>query len=160
KLAGIRQVIVADHEALAQRLAEPLTDLLVGLVEAYSGLVAPATSAAKNVLPRVAAKLDVMQISDVISVVAPDTFKRPIYAGNAIETVRSAEAKTVLTIRASAFDPAAQTGAAPTLAVAFAGGAFASRFLRDETSSSDRPTLEGARVVVAGGRAFGSKEQF
>lgn len=139
-------------------LAEPLADAIVALAPGYDAIVAPATSTGRNVLPRVAALLDVMQISDVIEVVSPDTFQRPTYAGNAIETVRSAEPKTVLTIRASAFPPTPLDGLT-TVTVTLADKGL-SRIVSDEPSVSDRPELGSARAVVAGGRAFGSKEKF
>ena len=140
-------------------LAEPLADMIVALAPAYDAIVAPATSTGKNVLPRVAALLDVMQVSDVIEVVSSDTFRRPTYAGNAIETVQSSDRITVLTIRASAFAPTALDGieVLGTPAITDPG---LSRFVTEAAEKSDRPELGSAKIVVSGGRAFGSKEKF
>ena len=140
-------------------LAEPLADMIVALAPAYDAIVAPATSTGKNVLPRVAALLDVMQVSDVIEVVSSDTFRRPTYAGNAIETVQSSDRITVLTIRASAFAPTALDGieVLGTPAITDPG---LSRFVSEAAEKSDRPELGSAKIVVSGGRAFGSKEKF
>ena len=161
-LAGIAKVLHADAASLAHQLAEPLAALIVSLAGGYDALAAPATAAGKNVMPRVAALLDVMQISDITRVVAPDTFERPIYAGNAIETVKTADAKTVITVRASAF-PAAAAGpdAAPVESVAVPADLPApAAFLGAELTRSGRPDLSAARIVIAGGRAFQSAEKF
>jgi electron transfer flavoprotein alpha subunit len=145
-------------DAPPSALAEPLADAIVALAPAYDAIVAPATSTGKNVLPRVAALLDVMAISDIVEVVAPDTFKRPTYAGNALETVRSTDATMVVTVRASAFAATPLDGiervnaALPETAL--------SRVVSEEAQTSDRPELGSAKVVVSGGRAFGSKEKF
>ena len=140
-------------------LAEPLADMIVALAPAYDAIVAPATSTGKNVLPRVAALLDVMQVSDVIEVLSPDTFRRPTYAGNAIETVQSSDRIKVLTIRASAFAPTALDGieVLGTPAITDPG---LSRFVSEAAEKSDRPELGSAKIVVSGGRAFGSKAKF
>jgi electron transfer flavoprotein alpha subunit len=140
-------------------LAEPLADLVVSLAPVYDAIVAPATSTGKSVLPRVAALLDVMQISEVIEIVAPDTFKRPTYAGNAIETVQSTDSKKVLTIRASAF-PATSLDQAKPLAAPTVPASAASTFISRQTTESAGPELGSARIIVSGGRAFGSKEKF
>ena len=155
------RILHADDDALAHRLAEPLAALIVSLAGEYEALVAAATTAGKNVMPRVAALLDVMQISDIIAVVAPDTFERPIYAGNAVETVRTADAKRVITVRASAFKAApAGDAAAPVAAVTLPALAGGSAFVGAELTRSERPELTAARIVVSGGRAFQSAENF
>jgi electron transfer flavoprotein alpha subunit len=160
-LAGVVRILHADDDALAHRLAEPLAALIVSLAGEYEALVAAATTAGKNVMPRVAALLDVMQISDIIAVVAPDTFERPIYAGNAVETVRTADAKRVITVRASAFKAApAGDAAAPVAAVTLPALAGGSAFVGAELTRSERPELTAARIVVSGGRAFQSAENF
>jgi len=160
-LAGVAKVLHADGDALAHQLAEPLAALIVALAGPYGAIVAAATSGGKNVMPRVAALLDVMQVSDVTAVVSPDTFERPIYAGNAIETVQSTDATKVLTIRPAAFKPAESGGSAPVEAVdaqaALAGNAA---FVGAEIVQLARPELTSARIVVSGGRAFQSAENF
>ncbi|HWA20648.1 MAG TPA: FAD-binding protein [Devosia sp.] len=140
-------------------LAEPLAELVGSLAPAYDAIVAPATSTGKSVLPRVAALLDVMQISEVVEVLAPDTFKRPTYAGNAIETVQSTDIKKVLTVRASAF-PATSLDRATLLPAPTVPAAAASTFISRRSTESAGPELGSARIVVSGGRAFGSKEKF
>ncbi|HMN88106.1 MAG TPA: FAD-binding protein [Bauldia sp.] len=161
KLAGVAKVLRAEgDEALAHQLAEPLAALVVSLAPAYDALVAPATTSGKNVMPRVAALLDVMQVSDIIKVVSPDTFERPIYAGNAIETVQSTDAKKVITVRTAAFRAAGEGGAAPVEAVAPPAASSLSSFAGSEIATSERPDLTAARIVVSGGRAFGSAENF
>ena len=162
RLAGVAKVLHAEGDALAHQLAEPLAALAVALAPPYEAIVAPATSGGKNVLPRVAALLDVMQVSDVTAILSPDTFERPIYAGNAIETVQSADAKKVLTVRTSAFKPAADGGGSAPVetvdaAAAVAGGAA---FVGAELVRLERPELTSARIVVSGGRAFQSAENF
>ena len=160
RLSGVDRVLVADDARYGARTAEPLAALIVGLAAGYDAIVAAATSTGKDVLPRVAALLDVMQVSDIIAVEAPDTFRRPIYAGNAIELVRSTDGKKVITVRASAFAAAAQGGQAQIAAVAAADDPGLVRFVEERSVKSDRPELTAARVIVSGGRAFGSKEQF
>jgi electron transfer flavoprotein alpha subunit len=161
RLSGVRAVLLADAEQLAQCLAEPTAALIVALAGDYDTVLAPGNSIAKNVLPRVAALLDVMQVSDVIEVVSPDTFKRPIYAGNAIEVVQSNERVKVLTVRASSFAPVEAEGAAPIKTVAAPGDAHGmSAFVKNVLSQSDRPELGSAKIIVSGGRALGSKERF
>ncbi|WP_018183338.1 electron transfer flavoprotein subunit alpha/FixB family protein [Kaistia granuli] len=160
QLAGVRTVLLADGESLANRRAEPLADLVLSLADKYEAIVAPATSAGKNVAPRVAALLDVMQVSEITKVVAPDTFERPIYAGNAIETVQTSDKKLVLTVRIAAFPAAATGGNAAIETIAAPADAGLSRFVGAELSVSDRPELASARVIVSGGRALGSADKF
>ncbi|MHC5655465.1 electron transfer flavoprotein subunit alpha/FixB family protein [Stappia sp. ICDLI1TA098] len=159
KLAGATKVLLADGDGLAAQLAEPLADLILSLADGYDGIVAPATASGKNVLPRVAALLDVMQLSDVIGVVDADTFERPIYAGNAIQTVKSTDAKKVVTVRTASFAAAEETGSA-SIEDATATASELSSFVGQELSKSDRPELSSAKVIISGGRALGSKEKF
>ncbi len=160
-LAGVAKVLRADDERLAHQLAEPLAALVVAIAGPYETLVAPATTFGKNVMPRVAALLDVAQVSDVTGIVGPDTFRRPIYAGNAIETVQSTDPKKVVTVRGSAFKPAPEGGAAPieTVDAAAASGDLSS-FVSAAIPELERPELTSARVIVSGGRAFQSAENF
>ncbi len=160
KLTGVAKVLMADDAALEHQLAEPTADLIVSLADGYDAIVAPATASGKNTLPRVAALLDVMQISDITAVESADTFERPIYAGNALETVQSGDAKKVVTIRTAAFAAAEEGGAAPVEAVAVNVGSDLSSFKGEELSSSDRPELTSAKVIISGGRALGSAEKF
>jgi electron transfer flavoprotein alpha subunit len=161
KLAGVSKVLLAEDDALAHGLAEPLAALIVSLAAPYDALVAPTTAAGKNVMPRVAALLDVMQVSDVIEVLAPDTFRRPTYAGNAVQTVKSKDAKKVVTVRTASF-PAAPAGsaAAPVETVAAAADPGLSSFVEESVATNERPELAGARIIISGGRALGSKEKF
>jgi electron transfer flavoprotein alpha subunit len=159
-IEGVRKVLLADAVHLGDRLAEPMAALVVALAGGYDAAVAAATSMGKDVMPRVAALLDVMQVSDIIAVEAPDTFQRPIYAGNAIETVRSKDAFKVITVRASSFPAASRGGTAPIEAVAVPGDPGLSHFVESRLSESERPDLASARTVVSGGRALGSKEKF
>ncbi|NUB44561.1 electron transfer flavoprotein subunit alpha/FixB family protein [Fertoebacter nigrum] len=158
--SGVAKVLVADDAAYGNGLAEPLADLLVSLAPGYSHIFAPATAAAKNVLPRVAALLDVMVMSDVTAVIDADTFERPIYAGNAIQTVKSADATKVATIRTATFEAAATGGAAPVENIAAAGDKGLSAWVEDKVAASDRPELTSAGIVVSGGRGMGSEENF
>ncbi|OYX14776.1 MAG: electron transfer flavoprotein subunit alpha [Rhizobiales bacterium 32-66-8] len=160
KLAGVDKVLLADDAALAHRLAEPLAALIVSLAPGYDAIVGPSTTMVKNVLPRVAALLDVMQISDIVKVVSPDTFERPIYAGNAIQTVQSGEAKKVITVRTASFAAAGEGGSAPVESVSGSEDAGLSRFVEEAIAASDRPELTAAKIIVSGGRAIGSKEKF
>jgi electron transfer flavoprotein alpha subunit len=160
KVAGVAKVLRVEADALAHPLAEPLAALLVALAGPYDALVAPATTFGKNVMPRVAALLDVMQISDVTKVIAPDTFERPVYAGNAIETVKSTDKKRVLTVRGTAFKAAGTQPPAPIETVAPPPLPSKSAFVSADAQKSDRPELTAARVVISGGRAFRSKENF
>ena len=161
QVAGVSKVLHAESEALANGLAENVAAQVLGLAADYSHIVFAATAAGKNVAPRVAAKLDVAQVSDITRVVSPDTFERPIYAGNAIATVQSADATKVITVRTTGFDAAASTGASAAVETVQAGDASAkSRFVGSEIAKSDRPELTAAKVIVSGGRALGSKEKF
>ncbi|HEY6026673.1 MAG TPA: FAD-binding protein [Pseudolabrys sp.] len=160
KLDGVAKVLLADAAAYEHQLAEPLAALIVSLAGAYDALVAPATTNGKNTMPRVAALLDVMQISDVIKVVGPDTFERPIYAGNAIQTVKSTDAKKVITVRTSTFQAAGEGGSAPIEDVAAAADPGLSSFVGEELSKSDRPELTSARIIISGGRAMQSRDNF
>jgi len=160
KLDGVGKVLAADGAPYAHMLAEPTAALIVSLAGGYDAIVAPATTNGKNVLPRVAALLDVMQISDIIKVVAPDTFERPIYAGNAIQTVKSSDAKKVITVRTSTFPAAGQGGSAPVENAAAASDPALSSFVGEELSTSDRPELTSAKIIISGGRAMQSRENF
>ena len=160
-LAGVTKVLLADAPEFANGLPENVAPLVVGLAKGYGHILAPATSAGKALLPRVAALLDVAQISEIIGVESPDTFTRPIYAGNAIATVQSTDAIKVITVRGTAFEPAATSGGnAPVEALAGTGDTGLARFVSQELSKSERPELTSARVVVAGGRGVGSAENF
>ncbi|PTQ74744.1 electron transfer flavoprotein subunit alpha/FixB family protein [Celeribacter persicus] len=160
KLAGVSRVLVTEDAAYAHGLAENLAALIVSLAGDYAHITAPATTTGKNVLPRVAALLDVMVLTDVTSVVDADTFQRPIYAGNAIQTVRSKDEKKVITFRTSTFEAAGQTGSAAVEATAGAGDTGLSAFVEDKVAESDRPELTSAKIVVSGGRGVGSEEDF
>lgn len=160
KIDGVAKVLVAEDASLGHRLAESTAALIVSLAGDYEHIVAPATTDAKNVLPRVAALLDVMVISDVSGVVDGATFERPIYAGNALQTVKSSDAKKVLSIRTSTFDAAGEQGAAPVETVGAAEDPGLSSWVEDKLAASDRPELTSAGVVVSGGRGVGSEEDF
>ncbi|MFK4654278.1 electron transfer flavoprotein alpha subunit [Bradyrhizobium japonicum] len=160
KLAGVAKVLVAEGEAYAHDLAEPLAALIVSLAPSYDAILAPATSRFKNVMPRVAALLDVMQVSEITKVVAPDTYERPIYAGNAIQTVKSKDAKKVITVRTSTFAAAGEGGSAAVENVAAAADPGLSSFVGEEVAKSDRPELTSAKIIVSGGRAMQSRENF
>ena len=160
KLDGVAKVLRADDAAYGNGLAEPVADLIVSLAGDYEHIVAPATNSAKNILPRVAAMLDVMVITDVTAVVNGNTFERPIYAGNAIQTVESADAKKVISFRTANFDAAGEGGSAAVEGIAAAGNPGLSEWVEDKVASSDRPELTSAGVVVSGGRGVGSEESF
>lgn len=160
RLSGVAKVLVADAPQLAHGLAEEAAALIVPLMVNYDALVAPATASGKNVCPRVAATLDVMQISDITNVVSADTFERPIYAGNAIQIVQSPEAKKVVTVRTSAFPSAAEDGSAPIEEITPPPAVGLSSFEKAELTTSDRPELASARIVVSGGRGLQSSENF
>lgn len=161
RLPGVAKVLAADAPAFAHALAEPLAALLVALAPAYTHLLAAATASGKNVMPRVGALLDVQPISDIAEVIDADTFVRPIYAGNALATVASSDAKKVITVRAASFDPVPDDGgSAPVEAVAAADAPAVSRFVSAELSRSERPELTAARVVISGGRGMQSGENF
>src|SRR6516165_4913957 len=160
KLDGVAKVLLADAPAYEHMLAEPAAALIVALAGPYETLMAPATTTGKNVMPRVAALLDVMQISDVTKVVAPDTFERPIYAGNAVQTVRSREGKRVMTVRTAAFQATGEGGSAPIEPVAAAADPGVSGFVGEELSKSERPELTSAKIIISGGRAMQNRENF
>ncbi|MBY5851130.1 electron transfer flavoprotein subunit alpha/FixB family protein [Rhizobium ruizarguesonis] len=160
KLAGVSKVLLAESDELANNLAEPLGDLIVSLAGAYDTIIAAATSVGKNVLPRVAALLDVAQVSEIIEVISSDTFKRPIYAGNAIQTVQATDAKKVITVRTASFAAAPEGGSATVEAIPAVSDPGLSTFVRDALSNSDRPELTSAKIIISGGRALGSAEKF
>ena len=161
QVAGVTKVVHAESESLANGLAENVAAQVLSLAANYSHILFPATAAGKNVAPRVAAKLDVAQVSDITKVVSEDTFERPIYAGNAIATVQSQDATKVITVRTTGFDAAADAGGSAAVETVQAGDASAkSRFVGSEIAKSDRPELTAAKVIVSGGRALGSKEKF
>lgn len=161
KIAGVAKVYVVSSPALEHQLAEAVASIAVKLMDSHDAFVAAATTTGKNVAPRIAALLDVMQISDILSVEGADTFTRPIYAGNAIATVKSSDARKVITVRTTAFEKAAREGGSATVEQVDAGGdPGTSRFVSAEVSKSERPELTSAKVIVSGGRALGSAEQF
>jgi electron transfer flavoprotein alpha subunit len=161
KVAGVATVHIADDAAYAQQLAENVAPLVAGLMSSFDAFLAPATSNGKNVAPRVAALLDVMQISDILSVESADTFTRPIYAGNAIATVQSSDAKKVVTVRGTAFAKAAETGGSASIeAVSGSGDAGLSSFVSAEIAKQERPELTSAKIIVSGGRALKDAETF
>ncbi|GGX95436.1 electron transfer flavoprotein subunit alpha/FixB family protein [Vogesella alkaliphila] len=159
-VAGVAKVLLADNAAYAHGLAENVAPLVVDLAKGYSHVLAPASSYGKNLLPRVAALLDVAQVSDIIAIESADTFVRPVYAGNVLATVQSSDAIKVITVRTTAFEAAAQGGAANVEAVATVSDAGLSSFVGQELTKSDRPELGAAKIIVSGGRALGSEEQF
>jgi electron transfer flavoprotein alpha subunit len=160
KLSGVRKVLLAEAPALENRLAEPLAALIVSLAPGYDTIVAPATTSGKNVMPRVAALLDVMQVSEIVEVVSSDTFKRPIYAGNAIQTVQSTDAKRVITVRTASFQAAPEGGSAAVETVPAAADPGLSSFVENRLSGGERPELTSAKIIISGGRALGSSEKF
>jgi electron transfer flavoprotein alpha subunit len=160
KLAGVAKVLHANDGAYDHGMAEPIAALVVGLAGGYSHIAAAATAFSKNVLPRVAALLDVMVLSDVTAVVDADTFERPIYAGNAVQTVKSSDGKKVFTVRTASFAAAGSTGSASVEAVAAAADGSLSKWVEDKVAASDRPELTSAGIVVSGGRGVGSQENF
>jgi electron transfer flavoprotein alpha subunit len=160
KIEGVRKVLVAESDALGKQIAEAVAATVLALAANYDAILIPATSVGKNFAPRVAAKLDVAPISEIIEVVSPDTFVRPIYAGNALETIQSSDAKKVITVRPTAFKAAGEGGNAAIEKVAAGDPGDKIRFVSDEIVKSDRPELAGARIVVSGGRAMGSAEEF
>jgi electron transfer flavoprotein alpha subunit len=160
KLSGVSKVLLAEDPILANGLAEPLAALIVSIAGGYDTIIAAATASAKNVMPRVAALLDVMQVSEIVEVLSPDTFKRPIYAGNAIQTVQATDVKKVITVRTASFAAAGVTGSAAVEATAAAADPGLSSFVSDALSSSERPELASAKIIVSGGRALGSADKF
>ena len=163
QVAGVRKVIQIDDPSLADHLAEPLAGQILAIANQYSHILAPATANGKNTLPRVAAKLDVAQISDITKVISPDTFERPIYAGNAMATVQSSDPIKVITVRTTGFDPVAATGGSASiesLAAITLSNPVASSFVGRELTKSDRPELTAAKIIVSGGRGLGSGEKY
>jgi electron transfer flavoprotein alpha subunit len=160
KLEGVAKVLAADAPHLANGLAEEVAALVVPLMNGYDAFIAPSTASGKNVAPRVAALLDVMQVSDITKILAPDTFERPIYAGNAIQTVKSAEAKKVITVRTASFAAAGSGGSAPIETISAPAAVGISSFEKAELSKSDRPELTSARIIISGGRGIGNAENF
>jgi len=160
KIEGVRKVLLAEGEDLGRMIAEAVQAAVLPLMGGYDALLVPSTSAGKNVAPRIAAKLDVSQLSDVIQIVDGSTFVRPIYAGNALETVKSSDAKKVMTVRPTAFKAAGEGGSAPVERLAGDAKAPATRFVGEEMVKSDRPELGAAKIIVSGGRALGSAEEF
>jgi electron transfer flavoprotein alpha subunit len=159
KISGVRKVLLAEGPGLGALLAEAVEATVIPLMAGYDALLVPSTSAGKNITPRIAAKLDVAIVSDIVEVVDAKTFVRPIYAGNALETVQSSDAKLVATVRPTAFDAAPEGGSAP-VEPATAGGSAKSRFVSEEHVTSARPELGAAKIIVSGGRALGSEEEF
>ncbi|WP_432698473.1 electron transfer flavoprotein subunit alpha/FixB family protein [Marinobacterium sp. YM272] len=165
RLVGVSKVLVADHPELSHQLAESLASTILALAKDYSAIVAAATTTGKNILPRVAAQLDVMQLSDIVEVIAEDTFKRPIYAGNAIQTLRSHDKIKVITVRTASFasapmKSAATTGATLIERIDAMTGEKLSAHVADQLSNSDRPELASAKIIISGGRALGSADKF
>jgi electron transfer flavoprotein alpha subunit len=161
KIDGVTKVLVADAPEYGHRLAENVANLLVGMADGYSHILAPHTTSGKNILPRAAALLDLQQVSDITAVISEDTFERSIYAGNGIATVQSSDAKKLVTVRTTAFDPAAEEGGSAAIEqVASAGDSGLTSFLRAEVSSSERPELTSAKIIISGGRGMQSGENF
>ena len=160
KLAGVSKVLVADAPHLGHGLAEEVAAVVLSIASGYAAIVAPATSSGKNIMPRVAAHLDVMQISDITKVVSPDTFERPIYAGNAIQTVQSMDAKKVITVRTSTFPEAAEGGPAAIETITVPPAVNLSAFEGAELTKSDRPELTSAKIIISGGRGMANGENF
>jgi electron transfer flavoprotein alpha subunit len=160
KIAGVEKVLVADDTLYAKMVAETMETLILSLADKYDTILAPATTNGKNYLPRVAARLDVPQISEIIAVESPDTFRRPIYAGNAIQTVQAGAGKKVITVRTTAFKAAGEGGNATIEKITAAADPDLSKFVGEELSKSDRPELTSAKIVISGGRGMGSGENF
>ena len=160
KLDGVSKVLCVSDDAYGHDLAEPMADMIVSLAGDYSHIVAPSTAASKNIMPRAAAMLDVMIISEVVEVVDADTFVRPIYAGNALQTVKSTDVTKVMTIRTATFDAAGMGGSATVEEIASAGNSGLSEWVEDKVATSDRPELTSAGIVVSGGRGVGSEDDF
>ncbi len=160
KLDGVAKVLLAEDASLEHQLAEPMAALIAGLAGDYDVLIAAATTNGKNIMPRVAALLDVMQISEITEVVSADTFKRPIYAGNAIQTVQSSDAKKVITVRTASFNAAGESGSASVETIDAAADPGLSSYVSTELSGGDRPELTSAKIIISGGRALGSSEKF
>ena len=159
-LEGVEKVLLADDAALAHQLAEPMADLIAAHAKQYGAILAPSTSNGKNIMPRVAALVDSMQISDITAVHGPDTFERPIYAGNAIQTVQSNDAIKVITVRTASFAAAGTGGSAPVEVISASAGSSVSTFSGEALSKSDRPELTSAKIIISGGRAMQNAENF
>jgi len=159
-LAGVSKVLLAESPAYEHMLAEPVASLVVSLAASYGAILAPATTTGKNIMPRVAALLDVMQVSDIVKVISPDTFERPIYAGNAVQTVRSRDRIKVITVRTSTFQATGAGGSAPIEVLAGAPEPGISSYVGEERSRSERPELTSAKIIISGGRALQSRENF
>jgi len=160
RIAGVEKVLLADAAIYSRQLAEPMQALILSLAGGYDAILAPATTTGKNILPRVAAKLDMPQISEILKVVSPDTFEHPIYAGNAIETVQAPAGKKIVTVRTTAFKAAEEGGNATVEKIAGAADPGLSKFAGETLSQSERPELTSARIVISGGRGLGSAENF
>ena len=160
KLDGVTKVLLADSAGYEHMLAEPVAALIHSLAGGYDAIIAPATTTGKNIMPRVAALLDVMQVSDIVKVIAPDTFERLIYAGNAMQTVRSKDKTKVITVRTSTFQATGAGGTAPIEEAAAAADPGVSSFVGEELSKSERPELTSAKIIISGGRAMQSRENF
>ncbi len=160
KLSGVGKVMVADGDHYEHQLAEPMADLIVSLAGDYDTIISAATTSGKNILPRVAALLDVMQVSDITAVHGPDTFERPIYAGNALQTVQATDAKKVITVRTAGFASAEEGGSAAVERLAAVADPGLSKFEGEKIIESDRPELTSAKIIISGGRALGSSEKF
>jgi electron transfer flavoprotein alpha subunit len=160
RIEGVAKVLLAESDALEHKLAEAMEGVILSIADGYDALLAPATTSGKNYMPRVAAKLDVMQVSDVTAIEAPDTFVRPIYAGNAMQTVKSTDAKKVLTVRPTTFEKAGDGGSASVETIEAPAASAYSEFVSQELSKSDRPELAQAKIVISGGRGLGSGENF
>ena len=160
KLAGVRKVLVAESDALEHQVAEQLAAQVLALADGYDAFVTPANACGKNFMPRVAALLDVMQLADVTKILSADTFERPTYAGNAMQTVKSKDAKKVVTVRTANFAATAESGSASVESIPAAGADVSASFVGEELTQSDRPELASARVIISGGRGLASEEQF
>ncbi|MGZ5927028.1 MAG: electron transfer flavoprotein subunit alpha/FixB family protein [Rhizomicrobium sp.] len=160
KIAGVEKVLLADNPLYAHMVAETMETLILSLADKYDAILAPATTSGKNILPRIAAKLDVPQISEILKVVSADTFERPIYAGNAIQTVQAGAGKKVITVRTTAFKAAGEGGGATIEKIAAAGDPGTAKFAGEALSKSERPELTSAKIVISGGRGLGSAENF
>ena len=160
RLPGVEKILIADAPAFAKMIAEPMEQLILGLAPGYDAILAPATTNGKNYMPRVAAKLDVPQVSEILAVESPDTFRRPIYAGNAIQTVQAPAGKKVITVRTTAFKPLEGVGSAPVEKIAAPADPGVSKFVGEELSRSERPELTSAKIIISGGRGLQSGENF
>jgi electron transfer flavoprotein alpha subunit len=160
RIAGVEKVLLADAAQYARQLAEPMEALILSVADGYDAILAPATTTGKNILPRVAAKLDTPQISEILKVVSPDTFERPIYAGNAIETLQAPSGMKIITVRTTAFSAAEESGSATVEKIAAAADPQLSSFVGEALSQSARPELTSAKIIISGGRGLGSAENF